>query len=81
MPAPYVNPRDLYASIVQKFTEKSLGYHPQGMRFTAFSSIDAAVPDQQRLPVLINETIIQADDGSFLFMEGYSSVDGGDLVG
>ncbi|MES2463944.1 MAG: hypothetical protein V4671_25520 [Armatimonadota bacterium] len=60
--------------------EKQRGVPVAQMRLSSHRAVETLVPNLSQLPVVENMTyeVLQNDDGSFRFLEGYSHPDGPD---
>lgn len=69
------------AGSLDRNADRRRGYGPTARRMSGFRTLALAVQDVTKLPVSYTADALQNTSGEFIYLAGYSTLDGGDVLG
>lgn len=73
--------QEALAQALRRNADRRRGYGPVSRRMSGFRMLEVTVADVSKLPVRYTTDVLQNTSGDFVYIAGYSSPDGGDVLG
>lgn len=73
--------QDALAQALRRNADRRRGYGPVSRRMSGFRMLEVTVADVSKLPVRYTTDVLQNTSGDFIYLAGYSTIEGGDVLG
>jgi hypothetical protein len=73
--------RGILQSAIRHAGDQRRGFASRAPRSSGFRSLELAVADPSKLPATLNVEAAQTTTGGFIYLAGFSSFGGGDVLG